>query len=93
MKHTYRATLEDGAVVLRDEAGGLIRTAAFASTADRRTCYAHIPGVGYIGGWTFPAKARPFVDIVAEINRGILYETMEDLPGGRHNRFGTRGGE
>lgn len=77
--HTYRAELASGAVRVFDVAGNRVQV-TFASTADRRTAYARIEGVGFIGGWQHPHKALPFTALVDYINLGIVYQDMRDLP-------------
>jgi hypothetical protein len=79
-KHKYRAYLQAHTGIKVEDEGGNEVTVEYASTHDMRTCYAHIPGIGFIGGWTYPHKKMPFFHLVEKINDGILYKDSNDLP-------------
>ena len=78
-EHEYKASLVNGGIVVVDGEGRPVKV-TYASTADNRTCYAHVGGVGFIGGWTYPHRKQPFRELVAYINRGVVYADMNDLP-------------
>jgi len=85
-KHSFRARLEGGRVLVADEHGDPVQV-DFAGTSDEKTVYAHVPGVGFIGGWTVSSRRRssskrPFSDLVPSINAGRVYLDMNDMPGG-----------
>jgi hypothetical protein len=77
--HCFRAHLNGSAVEVEDEAGNAVEV-HFACTVDNRTVTAHIPNVGYIGGWQYPHKAQPFRCLVESINEGVLYYDHCNLP-------------
>ena len=78
-EHDYKASLEDGRLVVIGGDGRPVKV-AYAMTADNRTCYARVNGVGIIGGWTYPHKRQPFRELVACINQGVVYTDVSDLP-------------
>jgi hypothetical protein len=77
--HNYRASLEEGKIVVVDDNGNHLEV-HYGASSDMRTCYASVNGVGFIGGWTYPHKKLPFRELVAYINRGVVYADMNDLP-------------
>ena len=82
--HTFKAHLQGKSIVVQDENGNEVNV-QYAATSDKRTCYAHVEGIGFIGGWQWPNQPKPFQTLVAYINQGILYHNLDDLPtsGGR----------
>jgi len=84
--HGLRATWEDGKGLTVTDAQGAVVQVTLGATLDNRTVYAHVEGLGFIGGWTYPHRAQPFKRIVESINRGRVYEDMNHLPNGRRGR-------
>jgi hypothetical protein len=88
-KHNYKATwIEGKGIEVRDKKTGVVVEVSYGATEDRRTTYAYIGGVGFIGGWQYPSPPCGFKTLAAYINQGILYSAQADLPqiGGKNSR-------
>ena len=83
--HNLTATWDGHGIVVLDPERHLM-TVSYASSVDRRTCYAYIENLGFIGGWQYPHKGQPFRALVESINRGVLYFDMNSLPNGREKK-------
>lgn len=81
-RHDLRARWTDGGIAVEDAAGQPVRV-QFGGTADLRTVSAHVPGLGFIGGWRYPHKREAWKFLVDCINEGRLYHDLSDLPNGR----------
>ena len=80
--HNLQADWIDGrGIVVRN--GGTEVEVQYGATEDLGTCYAYVPDLGFIGGWTTGRKRPPkmqFIMLVESINCGILYQDQNDLP-------------
>jgi hypothetical protein len=88
-RHKYKARMEGRAI--RVTLHGEPVDVTFGATMDHRTVTARVPGVGFIGGWTYPHRAMPWEALAESISAGILYEHMSDLPNGRRRRYKMMG--
>lgn len=82
--HQYRAVMRGGNINVFDPEKHEVPV-TFAGTEDLRTACAYVWGLGFIGGWQLPGPQR-FEDLAANINEGILYDDVSELPGGHHRR-------
>jgi len=78
--HDYTAYMDDsGAVKVRDSSDEDVRV-LFSGRKDGKELRAYVPGIGYIGGWRYPAAAQPFGNIVEYINKKRIYKVRKELP-------------
>ena len=81
--HTLKAEWVAGTgLVVKDRQGNKLEV-SYGATADLGTCYAHVQGLGFIGGWTTGRQRPPkmqFRRLVESINCGILYPDTDSLP-------------
>ena len=79
-RHDYTARWQDGDGILLSLHGETVpaKLVTFGGTANNSTCYCHVEGVGFIGGWT--GKKHPWRKLVDSINRGMLYPSTSQLP-------------
>jgi len=77
--HHFHADLVGKEIVVTDQEGHLVEV-SFGGTSDRRTVYACVDGVGFIGGWSYPHRKTPFRHLVERINEGKTYQQLADLP-------------
>lgn len=87
-KHNFKAEwIEGKGIEVRDGSGAVVEV-SYGATEDRRTTYAYICGVGFLGGWQYPSPPRGFKSLAASINQGVLYSAQADLPqiGGKNSR-------
>lgn len=83
--HNLKTELVGRGIVVKDLNGNKVEV-TYGATSDRRSVHAHVVGLGFIGGWQYPHRAAPFMDLVESINQGILYPDMNSLPNGRKKR-------
>lgn len=83
--HNLKAEQVGRGIVVKDPSGNAVKV-TYAGTTDNRTLYAHVDGLGFIGGWTYPHRRQPFTCLVESINQGVLYHEMNDLPNGRKKK-------
>ena len=81
-RHQFKAELKDGkTIIVKDHLGNIVKP-SFGATTDMRTCYAHLSGVGFIGGWTCwkkTSKAPVWSSLVGSINSGVCCSDMNEL--------------
>ena len=82
-RHDLHAEWVEGRGCVITAPDGTEVKASFGATADARTVYAHVEGMGFIGGWTYPHRKMAFRKLVGSINRGIVCQNMDDLSNGR----------
>ena len=90
-KHKLKASLEDGHIIVRDNAGDEVDV-QFGGTKSGSTCYASVAAADgrcfFIGGWNCQPVSRPlrFADLVHCINEGVVYNNIDDFLYGDHRR-------
>jgi hypothetical protein len=78
-------------IVVKDKENNREVNVQYGATQDNCTCYAYVPGMGFIGGWQcMNKKSRMrFHNLVNYINNGVCYQDMNDLPTTRCYRRDT----
>lgn len=77
--HNFKAAWSDKGITIDGHKPSDLGV-TFGATSDNRTCYAHLNGLGFIGGWQYPHRKMPFKYLVESINQGILYYDQNSLP-------------
>lgn len=79
-RHSFTASLTaEGKIVLRDAHQREV-SCSFYKSDDMRTVYAYGPEGKIYGGWKYPHLPQEIEALVPAINRGLCYESTDDLP-------------